>query len=78
MEQERLPAGGRLEQAENGTCGRAAGGLELDDYEVSLRSGLKELEIDSERDDPVVTLEPLGRGHGGLRRRCEERIDPGS
>ena len=38
-------------------------------------AGAKTLEIDAERDDAVVALEPLGGGLGGLRRGREERVD---
>ena len=60
VEQRRLPCRRLVEESEQRARGDAAGCFELD-RRGSWRfgAGREEAEVDAERDDPVVTLEPL-------------------
>ena len=76
MQQGCLPRGRVLEEAEQCACRGAPGRLELDCEELALRCGPEEPEVDTERDDAVVTLEPVGGRLRGLLGRRKEGVDP--
>ena len=70
------PARQPLQEPEQRLRRRAPRGLELDDDELLLGARLEPLEVDPERDDPVVAVEALGGGFRGPDRRREQPVHP--
>ena len=76
MEERRLPVRRVLEEAEQRTRRCAAGRLQLDREESTLRRGAETLDVHSERDDVVVTFEAVGGRACRLLGRGEQGVDP--
>ena len=76
MQEVQLPAGEVLQRADQRPCDRPARHLELERDHAALPSRPEEIDVDSDRHESVVALEPLGGGEHRLLRGRQERVDP--
>ena len=76
MQEVQLPAGEVVQRADQRPRDRSPGHLELERDHAALPARAEEIDVDADRDEAVVALEPLGGSEHRVLGGREERVDP--